>query len=466
MKKHLATLGAALVVASVSAPSFAKPKPQDAPAPALQPCSKVNNQQPCAADDAAKEEPKSDEPKKDEAKKDDAAKKDEPKTDEAQAGAGAAASGSGITLTGPTSGEPAKDKPQGEAKKEPSKKYTFRGTSLLFDQSITTQTAQLEAGSPQQSYIPFYEWWISFRPRFYITEKLYTWMRIDFFKEFTNSGETTYARENVFGDIWTSLTYKTPLDFSKNTTVTANLRLDIPTSKESQANGMITKLGVGGGISQKVPINGEDAKVFNSASFGLSVLYQHSFTTATTKTGYGTFARERQDTEGRSFTSDQISGSMLTNHTLLISASAGLHITPKLSFSPSMIWINNWKYTPTDATVQTAAGPTTVPRDGNATSFSQSTWWLATLDYDLFDEISLGLGYYNLANVIAPDGVRRGVFGSHNIFWSPDARVFFDVTFNIDAIYDFASGKKSEEKKAASMVPGARQARIQQMANP
>ena len=38
-----------------------------------------------------------------------------------------------------------------------------------------------------------------------------------------------------------------------------------------------------------------------------------------------------------------------------------------------------------------------------------NTWFLATLDYALFDELSLSLGYYNLANQVRPDGNRASL---------------------------------------------------------
>ena len=93
-----------------------------------------------------------------------------------------------------------------------------------------------------------------------------------------------------------------------------------------------------------------------------------------------------------------------------------------------------------------------VQRSPFDTQYTVNTWFIASVDYDLLDEVSLGLGYYNLANEIGPDGQRRGIVGKDNIWWSPDARVFFDITANIDKLYDLASGKKkaSGEKKAAA----------------
>lgn len=468
MKKDLiVSLGVALAATLVSASASARPRPQGeqpAPAPADQkaaeqkpePCSKTNNVQPCTADETPAEKPKGDAAD---------SKAGEAKPEEK----GAKAESPSLTVTGPTSGEPAKDTAQAEAKDKPEeKKLPWRNSTLLFDQSMTTQTAQLEAGSPQQSYIPLYEWWISFRPRFYITDKLYTWARIDYFKEWTNSNETTYKREDVFGDIWLNLVYSTNLEgvssskFAKDTKVSAGIRAIVPTSKESRANGMIVNLGPTAGVSHKFDINGEDAKVLNAYTTGLSFSYSHPFTTATTATKYGTFDYSRQDTEGRTFVSDQLRGGMLVNHQLIGIWSNDLQITPKLTFGLSAILINQWKHTPKeDVTIQTAAGPTLVPRDPNATSFVQQTWMLATLDYQLFDEVGLGIGYYNLANIIAPNGQRRGVVGGDNIWWSPDARVFFDVTVNLDKMYLWATGQKKSEEKKASI--GTKQANTQRL---
>ena len=91
--------------------------------------------------------------------------------------------------------------------------------------------------------------------------------------------------------------------------------------------------------------------------------------------------------------------------------------------------------------------------------FGLAAHWLACIwysigDYEVIDEMSVGLGYYNLAGIIAPDGQRRSVVGSHNIWWSPSARVFATVTANLDKIYDRAAGIKKEEKPKAAQQQG------------
>jgi len=82
---------------------------------------------------------------------------------------------------------------------------------------------------------------------------------------------------------------------------------------------------------------------------------------------------------------------------------------------------------------------------------------LAALDYTPIDELTVGLGYYNLANALALDGQARTVFGGENIWWSPDARFFFDVSFNLDVLYDDAraAGRRSAAARARLAGPGA-----------
>jgi len=328
-------------------------------------------------------------------------------------------------------------------------KLPFRGSTLLLDQSMTTNTAHLEP-SQQLSYVPTYEWWVSFRPRWYFTDHLYYSLRADYYKEFTNSNQTTNYREDVFGDIWNTLGYKSPISEKlKNTKYSLSVQALLPTSKESQDAGVYVTVGAGAGISQDIKLNGEDAKFFPGMHVGLSALYRHPFSKATTATN-GDLNYTRQSVEGFSFLSDQLSGSTLTNHSLYAFVDAGIDITKKLSFSADMIWINGWKYAPTDnQSVETATGSANVPRGSDATRFTQATWFIADLDYELFDELTLGLGYYSLQNVIAPDGTRRGIFSGDNVWWSPDSRIFFDITANLDKIYErFAAKPKSDPHPA------------------
>src|SRR5262249_19275477 len=113
--------------------------------------------------------------------------------------------------------------PRVASTKREDSKNPFRQSILIFDQSITTQTA--DVGLTPQSYVPLYELWLSFRPRYYFDEHWSVRARFDYTKELTNNQATTYYREDVFGDIWTDLVYATKIDrLWRDTQVSAGLR--------------------------------------------------------------------------------------------------------------------------------------------------------------------------------------------------------------------------------------------------
>ncbi len=372
-----------------------------------------------------------------------------------------------------------KDQPeegQGTEQVPDKDKDPFRGSTFLFDQSTSTQTVYLD--NAELSRVPFYGWWLSLRPRYNFDEHWRVQARFDYYKELTNSQDTTYYREDVFGDIWTDLIYATPLAKEgrwKNTKVSAGLRALWPTSKQSQANGTYVTVGLTAGVSQKIPINGDDAKVMNSARVGLSFAYLHAFTQATTATNYGSFSYPSESVGDSGlgqasytlFTTDQLTGQTLVDHTLYGILDTGLQITPKLGMTLDWILINNWHYAPTNQGVAIPTGvvnpSSTGVSSGPDTQFTQLGWFIASADYEIIPEMSVGLGYYNLANVIASDGTLRGPFsgGFDNVFWSPDARLFLDVTANLDKIFEDATGKY----KTGSTAQAAQAARQQSIVN-
>jgi hypothetical protein len=351
-------------------------------------------------------------------------------------------------------GEPAgpnelHEPPQSEshAREEGTSKLPFRNSTFLFDQSLSTQTAGLEP-SPQLSYVPLYEWWLSFRPRYYFSDQVYVRARFDYYKELTNSSQTTDYREDVLGDTWLDLVYDTKVpSISKGTKVSAGLRLLLPTSKISQDSGIYVQAGMTAGIKQTFTLNGPSARAWNDVHLALSAWYNHPFSRATTPTNES-LDYTREDTGGRSFVSDQLRGATLVNHQLVSTIDSGLQITPKLAYTLDAIWISQWHYDTTQnvcVATLTGCAPVTT-QAGFGDNYVVSTWLLTELEYQLFDEVSLALGYYNLANEIAPDGNRRSLspFAHDNVWWSPDARVFFDVTVNLDQMVMWLSGKKTQ----------------------
>lgn len=343
----------------------------------------------------------------------------------------------------------------GDTATVPSKKEAanpFRGSTFTFDQSITTQTA--DVGTTPQTYAPLYELWFSLRPRYWFDEHWVLRGRFDYSKQLTNNQQaadyaTTKTQADVFGDIWTDFLYATKVSSWPGTTFLVGPRAIWPTSQPSQADGTYVKLGAVADATHTFELKGADSPVLNSVRLRLVLSYLHPFTRATTPTYYGDFGYTRQDVDDHSFVSDQIVGQTLVNHRFVATLEGGLQITPKLALAADAVFINEWHYAPTtNQCIATTTGCAELA-PVNSDQFVQSAWLLLDVDYSLFDEIDVGVGYYNLANALGPDGQRRGLWGTDNIWWSPDARFFFDITANLDALFDDARQHRYSIQQAA-----------------
>ena len=353
-------------------------------------------------------------------------------------------------------------------------KDPFRGSTFLFDQSMSTQTLHLE--NAEQSYVPFYELWLSLRPRYYFDDHWRVQARLDYYKEFTNSDNTTYYREDVFGDIWTDLIYATPLAAEgrwKNTKVSAGAAGAVADLQAESGEQHVRDGRGDDGHQPEDPHQGDDAKFLDSARIGVSFAYLHPFTQGTTAAyGQGVPSETVADSGlGQAsytlFTSYQLTGQTLAEHQLYGILDASLQVTPKLGITLDWILINTWHYAPTNMTVVTPTGPVPVNGTGAGvhrvptTSSPSSDGSSPRRTTTILPELSLGIGYYNLSNTVATDGTIRGPFsgGFDNMFWSPDARVFLDLTANLDKLYEDASGKY-KTGQTAQAAQAARQQRI------
>jgi len=313
-------------------------------------------------------------------------------------------------------------------------KNPWRGSILLFDQSVTTQTIGI--GKDFQSADNDYEWWFALKPRYVLYESktssfsLGLWTNL--YLELTNSDTTTTSQEPVVGATSFTAPYSHTLIDSGGYKTSFNIgpRVTFPTDRASRDSGMYIGLGASSGISQSFPLAGKGAKAFNGLSFSASAAYSHSLNRATQPTNKN-LERTRQDAVGRTFFSDQLGGGMNAQHRLNGSFSAGLQITPKLSLGLSYVILGAWLYRPPNEQICVALTGCTYPLGVNDPQiFKVTPWALASFDYDATDELSVSLGYYNQINQIGPDGLRRSPF------WSPDAHIFFTLTGNLDSIYE------------------------------
>jgi hypothetical protein len=315
----------------------------------------------------------------------------------------------------------------------------FHGSVLLFDQSVTTTTVGL--GQDYQTANPVYEWWIAFKPRYYLFEtrsdslSLALWANL--FLELTDSDTTTRRREPLLGPTYAWATYAHTLraERSYRTIVSIGPRLTLPTDKAAWDTGQ--RLGLGGSaeLSQTFPLAGKHARALQGLRLALGAIYTHTFSEYRSRAN-DDLARQRQDVNGRPLIDPQLGGAMITADWLTLAFSGELQVLRKLEFSASYVVLNKWGYTPSAVPLGLSTGPDRPAMIDDPTTYSVSTWLTSSVSYLVVDELTVSLGYYNLANQLALDGTRR------NPLWSPSARLFLTLTANLDAIYQRAAGRR------------------------
>lgn len=358
----------------------------------------------------------------------------------------AAPASSGTTVTFGASSTTKKDEPSKDAKKaeEEAPLQPWRGSLFIFDQSMTTNTFSKGA---QLTYQPLYEWWLSPRVAYNFSKTVRLTLRQDLFKEWTNVGETTYAREWRYTDTWLTLGWRPDLtSISKHLTGAASFTLRPGISKESRISSQYFSVGPGISAGYAFELAGEKAKAFKSLSVSGGLNYQHAFSKCTTPCAPDStnFGRPRMNTNNEPTLSQDVRSGSLAGNQLLYSLNLGLDIVEHLDLSASMIWISQFAYRTSDASIR----GTEISRASDDTRLRQLSWFFTQVTWGFMKEASLAAGYYNLNNVVGPDGKYR------NPFWSPEARVFLDLYIHLDAIYEkMTSG---EAKKGTKPAGGGR----------
>ena len=342
------------------------------------------------------------------------------------------------------SGEGLKDSSAEKTEKEEEKEHKnpFAGSILLFDQSATTHS--FSKGS-QLSYSPLYEWWISPRVYYTVAKHFKFGARFDFFKEFTNHEATTDKGEWVVGDPWLTAAYGNQASFfnkHEKSRYSIGILARPGISKASRANDQYISAGPTASLSFGFDVLGSKSKFLQSASIGLYASYSHAFTKSTTP---GTVDRPATGVDENITLNQSIRSSTLVGNSLIYSLNGEIDILENLSYGASFIWIDQFAYRAPDAPF---AGASDVTRNPNDTQFRQSTWFLTSVDYTPIKELGLSLGYYNLNTALGLDGQRR------NVLFSPEARVFFSLTANLDAIMDDVS--KPRQNKANTAIANFR----------
>jgi hypothetical protein len=362
-------------------------------------------------------------------------------------GSGGPSFGLGTTAPAPPTADTGTKSAQNQAAKQPPK-VPFRGSLLFWDNSVSTET--IGVGQDPQTRNPLYEMSLVFRPRwyFYDTDVETVSVRGDvaLVREITNSDTTTERGETTLTDAQLFGAYSRQLYVDGDYQTTFGVRapvLTFPTSTVSFNNGRYLAVGPQLSLEQYVPLRGGDADSFQTLRGLVAVGYNHWFTRATVPTNPG-LDRVRLEPGGRSLPSDQLNGAAFAEHQATFSVLLELAITERVSWSNEFRWAPSWGYGLGETCVQTVTGCEQIPAtDGH---FGVVTLFASEVSVQVFDEMSVQLGYNNLTLQTDPNGQRR------NMLYSPDARVYATITAHLDAIYLSLTGQDKPE--AAQRAPG------------
>ena len=313
----------------------------------------------------------------------------------------------------------------------------FKGSIFLVDQSIAPETFP----GVQQSDIPSYQFWFSFRPRYYFKPYLSLRVRMDLTVEVLNAVDTTYKNEPLFGDFWTDLVYTPPTFWKGRMAPSVGLRAVWGTSKDSMAAGQVAKLGISGSLVGTFSLRKAGLLELSLGAYALYGADTH--TSAGTLNSYGCASLG----DFNAMACDENTGLMNPQWQLVTLPSIKYQPHPKVSIGVTYAVLETWAYDTPNA--KDPMYGNTVQRANSDTRFRQSGWFLASIDYDPKDYVEFSLGYYCLRPVLDPNGS----YG--NPFWKPggSSRIFLTATFNLDRVYD-AAARRYQKSKAQSVATG------------
>jgi hypothetical protein len=329
----------------------------------------------------------------------------------------------------------------------------WHGSLFVWDHAVTTQTIGL--GGDYQSRNPTYEMTLRLAPRFYLLDNKQNSVSaradVRLVREFTNSDTTTERGEWTFLDTELWLTETQTLDASRarhSELVFRAPMLVLPTSKSSYSSGRLLGLGLGVGLDHRVPLRGEGKKVLPSLLLRPRANYTYQFAQAVVGTN-DAIDRYRLDADGRTVRSDQLSGSALPQHQAVASLRVDIGILSELEVVTEFGMRYARRYALADSTLVTGpdTGPVQVDSRADASRWSVSTLFAASLAYVPLDYLEVSVGYINQSLQLGADGRRR------SFFYSPDAQAFLALTVALDALYQTARGREAGESSHTASAP-------------
>jgi hypothetical protein len=349
-----------------------------------------------------------------------------------------------------SSGTPPSDQGASPAAKSPAKKEVklpWRNTSFSWANRVTAQT--LGVGNDYQSSNPYYEWFFSLRPRYYLWEEgdntLSLRATANAYVELTNSDTTTDEREFLLDDSTLALvpSFTLASDGNYRTVLTlAAPRYVIPTSKASRSAGIYGELGARASVTQTLPIR-DDEEFFPSSDIGARAGYGYLFSSGNVPED-ADLDRLRLNVGGVTVPSDQLSGAALAQHRASAHVFGSVEIyrdLVTLSTELGMDWF--WKFPLMETEVSTGTGSVPVPSEDSG-RLQRMIFFDAELSAEAIrDILTVSVGYESFPTQLGPGGTRQ------SLFYNTNALFTLSLELSIDGLYLEAQGQEAPEEVAS-----------------
>lgn len=329
----------------------------------------------------------------------------------------------------------------------------WRGSTFTFNQAVTSTAVGIgrdNIGGEGEYYgLDF-----TLAPRLYLLDlekdKIYATVEAGFAVELTNSDTTTTRNEPYFKDLQAGIAYARNLFLSEDkewsTDAAIRGRFIFPTSPTSYNQGRLLTTSLGASVGQTIRLLGNAADGLNNITVTAGFTWAHLFSRSYSPVN-GDLQRTRQNATGASFESDQLTFNSLDIDRLIPSIALDLPLYKDLSLATQFRLIGRFKhkYEGTDCDVELATGCVSGASSPDAVTYVTNSTFDVALTQGIYDVVDVTLGYNNETLTLGEDGQNR------NIFYSPDAQFYLDITANIDVIYSKASGR--DKKAVASYAP-------------
>jgi hypothetical protein len=319
------------------------------------------------------------------------------------------------------------------------RRLPFRGTTVSYGNVSTV--GHVLNDSPRASYA--YSMAYSFKPRYYLTDRISLRAGFELEQELTDSGATTYLREPLFSDITLGAYFSDILEpVTRLVDVGASLGLVFPTSKFSQAATLI--MGVNAGLSAH--------KTFDVMS-GLRVGYGFRVT----KPFHSATAVELDSpvvacTPGSRIACDSLSYSFATGNNVewLVANSVSINFLPidTLALTVGATFINGWSYRNKDHRFgedHNGVDPDSTVLGGGP-HMGASIAYLVDVSYDVQPWLNLSVGLSTRSPQL------NGESEYEIPFFNRYSKVYLNLTVSVDAAVEAIRGDASTSNRLLDEV--------------